>query len=80
MEEFQELNKVNNFNSEQKYDVFYVAIRTLRSSHLFFETDPYSWEDLRRFQDTLDMLEYGPIVKPHFEVFTQMLNRENATT
>jgi hypothetical protein len=78
MDEFTELSKVNNFSSdlEFQHDAFYVAVRVLRNSHLFFEYNPYTWEDTRLLQDTLDILEYGPVPKAHYEVFTKILNRD----
>jgi hypothetical protein len=76
MDEFTELNKVNNFSSDAEFqhDAFFIAVRVLRNSPLFF--DPYTWEDTRLLQDTVDILEYGPVPKAHYEVFTKILNRD----
>lgn len=78
MEEFRELNSINNFKPEHNFDNNYVIIRVLRNSQHFISRNDYDWNDTNYLKDTLDMLEYGPIVRPHFEIFTNRLNRENA--
>jgi hypothetical protein len=76
MEEFSELNNTSNFKLEHNSDTFYVSMRVLRNSRLFFEHNPYTWEDTRVLQDVVDVLEYGPVPRANYEVFIKILNRD----
>jgi hypothetical protein len=51
-------------------------MRVLRNSRLFFEHNPYTWEDTRVLQDVVDVLEYGPVPRANYEVFIKILNRD----
>jgi len=79
MEEYAQLNKVNNFNLDAASDPLYTAIRLLRNSHILFNRNDYTWDDTRALQNALDILSDGPVPRVQYELFVKILSRTNAT-
>jgi hypothetical protein len=77
MDEIHAVDTMGSFFRPPTYQL-YVVLRLIKSSSIVHGNHSFDWDQIRLFQDTLDLLEEGPPTRLRYEAMTMMLNREDA--
>ena len=73
------IDNVNNFVREPLYQAN-TMLRVIKSSNSISSKYSFDWDQIRLFQDTLDLLEDGPPTLTRYQMFLYVLNKEDATS